>query len=147
MIEERESENVTSARLRREDNEQGVPLQEIKPNFNNTYVYNNFSNGKKGVEPLSNQVEISTQFPWQFEKKAKQTLYEHKPELSLKEQPIPDISQGFSRIDKSVDDKDDSIFDRHFNDSEKVSVRYDSSEVNGDFRSVEGDSRGDIVKF
>ena len=90
---------------------------------------------------------MPSNFPWQFEKKAKQTLYEHQSELGIKEQPIPDISQGFSRIDKSAEDKDDSIFDRHFNDSEKVSVRYDSSEVHGNFRSLEADSRGEIVKF
>ena len=64
----------------------------------------------------------------------------------MKEQVIPDICQGLSRIDKQSQDKEDSIFDRHFNDSAKGSARYDLSEVSAsnDFKSSNLlDSKGD----
>ena len=132
VIEERDSENVTSTRQHRESEKaKPNPLEErhINSNFNQPRG----STGKGNYSSLvpsraphrtSNSSTGSSQHlskpsPWQFEQKAKETMYHFKPTLDIEIDPVP-VHPKSKTFEAQPEDREESIFDQCLEESQQI---------------------------
>lgn len=104
--------------------------------FAGRVAYNNFLPGKQLGDSLTFFSELNKDksrsvkelptmkpAPWEFEKRAKQALYQFQPSHELPEEPICE------RQGPASEDKEDSIFDKHFYGTEKEVTPHSEQET------------------